>query len=303
MKNKYNCCILKENNPVGYKVTSMSSCASSVRKTFDAHPTSSVHESAIIGVGCVIGPYCIIGPGVVLHERVWLDSHVVIQCNTSIGSDTHVRSFAVVGGDPQHTIYAGQATHLIIGANVQIREHVTIHRGTVEGGGTTRIGDRVLLMVGVHIAHDCIIGNDVVMANQATLGGHVQVGDHAVLGGLCAIHQFTRIGEGAMVSGFSGISTDVIPYGLVFGYRAKLTGINRVKLKRLQVAHDEIHAIKAAVKWIFEENHEPFNQRVQTLSSELVAFPRVQAIQEFLTSGLKRPICMLSPENLVRMED
>jgi UDP-N-acetylglucosamine acyltransferase len=275
----------------------MSSCASIIRESlFDVHPTASVHESAIIGPGCVIGPYCIIGPGVILHDRVCLDSHVVIHCNTVVGPDSHVLSFAVLGGDPQHVVYAGQETHLVIGANAQIREHVTIHRGTVEGGGTTRVGDRALLMVGVHIAHDCTVGNDVVMANQATLGGHVSVGDHADLGGLCAIHQFTRIGEGAMVSGFSGINTDVIPYGLVVGYRAQLTGINRVKLKRLNAAHEEIHAIKAAFKWLFQENTAPFVQRVQTLSPDLLVFPRVQSIQNFLNAG-QRPICMLSPDH------
>lgn len=257
------------------------------------HPTAIVHERAKIAPGCHIGPYCIIGPNVVLHGGVRLDSHVVIERNTNVGENSHICSFSVLGGDPQHVAYSGQETHLIIGKNAQIREHVTIHRGTMEGGGSTTVGDRVFLMVGVHIAHDCRVGDDVVMANQATLGGHVDIGSHAVLGGLCAIHQFTRIGEGAMIAGFSGVNTDVIPYGMVLGYRAKLKGINRVKLRRLHATHEEIRAIYAAFQWIFQRTGGSFSQRIDTLPQEILAFPRAQRLQEFLKYDFRRSICMM----------
>lgn len=261
--------------------------------SFVVHPSAIVHPSARIGRGCDIGPYCIVGPNVILHENVQLTSHVVIEQRTTIGADSTIGSFSVLGSDPQHLIYAGQETHLIIGKNAKIREHVTIHRGTTEGGSKTIIGDRVFLMVGVHIAHDCRLGNDIVMSNQATLAGHVEVGDQAVLGGLCAVHQFTRIGEGAMISGLSGVKSDVIPYGLVLGYPAKLMGINRIKLKRLNASHDEIRAIHRAFQWIFCGTVGSFFERVNTIPAELGVFSRVTLIQDFLKQDVKRPICMV----------
>lgn len=262
-----------------------------MRDSVHIHPTAIIHPTAHIGMGCHIGPYSLIGPGVVLEDYVHLDAHVSIVCHTLVGSGSRIGSFSLIGGDPQHMVYAGQETHLIIGKNARIREHVTIHRGTLEGGGITRVGNDVFLMVGVHIAHDCTVGDQVIMSNQATLGGHVQVDNHAVLGGLCAIHQFTRIGEGAMVAGFSGINADVIPYGLVMGYRAKLKGINRVKLKRLHASHEEIRAIYGAFLWIFKGTQGSFFQRVQTLPLEMTAFSRVQKIQKFLRQDMKRSIC------------
>jgi UDP-N-acetylglucosamine acyltransferase len=267
-------------------------CATFMRN-FNVHPTAIVDESAIIEAGCIVGPYSIIGPGVVLHENVHLVSHVIVEENTTIGANSRVHPFSVLGGDPQHLSYGGQSTYLVIGKNAEIREHVTMHRGTLEGGGKTIIGDRVLAMVGVHVAHDCCIGNDVVMANQATLGGHVVVGDHAVLGGLCAIHQFTRIGEGAMVAGCSGVNTDIAPYSMVLGHRAFLRGINRVKLTRLGATHAEIKGIHRAFQWIFHNRTDSFAHRVKTLPQELLNFERVQAIQAFLSDDAKRPICMV----------
>ena len=261
--------------------------------SFVVHESAIVHKSAHIGRGCDIGPYCIVGPHVVLHDNVRLTSHVVIEQNTTIGEDSTIGAFSVLGSDPQHLIYAGQETHLIIGKNARIREHVTIHRGTKEGGGRTIIGDRVFLMVGVHIAHDCTLGDDIVMSNQATLAGHVEVGDQAVLGGLCAVLQFTRIGEGAMISGLSGVASDVMPYGLVLGYPAKLMGINRIKLKRLQASHQEIKAVHRTFQWIFCSTEGSFFERVNTVPSEFLEFSKVKVIQEFLKKDVKRSICMV----------
>jgi len=273
-------------------VVKVLSCCIFMSVSFDIHPTAIIHPSAAIGSGCRVGPYSIVGPGVVLHENVVLDSHVVIECNTTIGEHSRIGAFSVLGGDPQHLIYVGQQTYLTIGHHAQIREHVTINRGTLEFGGETRVGDRVFLMVGVHIAHDCKVGSDVVMSNQVTLGGHVDVGDHAVLGGLCAVHQFTRIGEGAMIAGFSGVNTDVIPYGLVLGYRAKLKGINKVKLKRLHVQHEEIQAIYRAFQWVFQQKEPSFFERIQKMPAEMLCFSRVKKIQDFLSHDVKRSICM-----------
>ena len=261
--------------------------------SFVVHPSAIVHPSAHLSPGCYVGPYSIIGPHVFLHNNVRLESHVVIEKCTTIGEYSAIGSFSVLGSDPQHLNYSGQETHLIVGKNAKIREHVTIHRGTQEAGGQTTIGDRVFLMVGVHIAHDCSLGNDVVMANQVTLAGHVQVGDHAVLGGLCAVHQFTRIGEGSMVAGLSGVKSDVMPYGMVLGYPAKLMGINRVKLKRLKASHEEIRAVHKVFQWIFCSKEGSFFERVHSVPLEWLAFSRVKSIHDFLKQDVKRSLCVV----------
>ncbi len=193
---------------------------------------SSIHATAIVEPGAKladdvrIGPYCVIGAEVELAEQVELVSHVVIAGRTRIGAGTKIYSFASLGGPPQDLKYKGEPSALIIGAKNVIREQVTMNPGTAGGGMVTRVGNNGLFMVGAHVAHDCKLGNNVIMANNATLGGHVEVGDHAILGGLCAVHQFVRIGPHAMIGGMSGVEHDVIPYGLVKGDRARLSGLN-----------------------------------------------------------------------------
>ena len=198
----------------------------------DVHPTAVVSSQSNIGNDVKIGPYCVIGPDVVIGDRVFLHSHVVIDGQTVIGEGTNIYPFASIGLVPQDLKYKGESSSLIIGARNQIREHVTMNPGTEGGGMKTVIGDDCLFMIGSHVAHDCIIGNHVILANNATLGGHVEVGDFAIIGGLSGIHQFVRIGAHAMVGGMSGVEQDLIPYGSAMGERAKLRGLNLIGLQR-----------------------------------------------------------------------
>lgn len=212
------------------------------------HPTAIVEQGAELGANVSIGPYCVVGPRVQLGDDVELVSHVCIAGTTSIGPRSRVFPFAAIGHPPQDMKYRGEETRLEIGADNVIREQATLHPGTVGGGGVTRIGDGCLLMIGAHVAHDCKVGNHVVMINHATLGGHVQVGDYAILGGLAAVHQFVRIGPYAMIGGMSGVEADVIPFGLVMGDRARLNGLNIVGLKRRSFGRVDIQALRTAYR-------------------------------------------------------
>ena len=190
------------------------------------HATAVVDTQAKLGADVFVGPFCMVGPEVTLDEGVVLHSHVVVAGRTRIGARTQIFPFASIGHPPQDLKYAGEPSELVIGADNRIREQVTMNPGTQGGGMVTRIGDRCLFMVGAHVAHDCQLGNGVIMANNATLAGHVTVGDNAIIGGLSAVHQFVRIGRNAMIGGMSGVEHDVIPFGLVLGDRARLSGLN-----------------------------------------------------------------------------
>lgn len=196
------------------------------------HPAAHVEPGASIGPGCRIGPFALIGAEVTLAAGVEVKSHAVVTGRTTIGADTVVFSFAVVGEIPQDLKFKGEATRLEIGARNRIREHVTINTGTEGGGGVTRIGDDGLFMAGCHVAHDCQIGDRVVVVNNAALAGHCIIEDEAIIGGLAGVHQFVRIGRGAMIGALSMVTADVIPYGLVQGPRGTLDGLNLVGLKR-----------------------------------------------------------------------
>src|SRR3989440_11723229 len=186
------------------------------------HPTAIVAPGATLAEDVSIGPYCVIGEEVVLGAGVKLIAHVVVDGRTTIGEGTRLFPFASIGLEPQDLKYRGENSELVIGRNNTVREYVTMNPGTEGGGMVTRIGDGCLFMVGAHVAHDCQIGNHVVMANNATLGGHVVIEDYAVLGGLCAVHQYVRIGRHAMIGGVSGVERDVIPYGPGMGGRGRL---------------------------------------------------------------------------------
>jgi UDP-N-acetylglucosamine acyltransferase len=201
-------------------------------KNCQIHHTAVIEEGAKIGNNVTIGAYCVIGKKVQLGDNCFLKSHVVIEGQTQVGKNNHFSSFAVIGQDHQDLKYAFKNERIIIGDNNRIKEHVTVHPGTIGGGGITIVGDNNLLMVGAHIAHDCIIGDNCILANNATLGGHVEIGDYAIIGGLSAVHQFVRIGKHAMVGGMTGVEFDVIPFGTVTGNRAKLEGLNLVGMKR-----------------------------------------------------------------------
>ncbi|MGB1638923.1 MAG: acyl-ACP--UDP-N-acetylglucosamine O-acyltransferase, partial [Paracoccaceae bacterium] len=214
------------------------------------HPSAVIEEGAQIGAGCKIGPFCVVGPEVVLHDNVELKSHVVITGQTEIGSGSVVFSFAVLGEIPQDKKFGGEKTKLIIGERNRIREHVTMNPGTEGGGGVTRIGNDGLFMTGCHVAHDAQIGNNVILVNSAAVAGHCILEDNVIIGGLSGLHQFVRIGQGAIVGAVTMVTNDVIPYGLVQAPRGELDGLNLVGLKRCGVAREDITALRAAFQML-----------------------------------------------------
>lgn len=217
----------------------------------EIHPTAVVAEGAVIGAGAIVGPFCVVGPEVVLAPGVVLHSHVAVAGVTRVGEGTQIFPFASIGHAPQDLKYAGERVELVIGACNRIREHCTMNPGTVGGGGITRVGDDCLFMMSTHVAHDCVVGNRVILANNATLAGHVVVEDGAILGGLAAVHQFVRIGRNAMIGGLAGVVADVIPFGSVTGERGHLAGLNLVGLKRAGVERSQIHGLRAAFGEMF----------------------------------------------------
>lgn len=219
----------------------------------EIHATAIVEDGATLGEGVRIGPYCIVGAQVVLGDGVELVSHVVVTGDTDIGAKTKIYPFTSIGHPPQDLKYKGEPSRLEIGENNVIREHVTMNPGTEGGGLLTKVGSNALFMVGVHIAHDCVVGDHVVMANNAALAGHVVVGDFAIIGGYSAIHQFVRIGPHAMVGGMSGVENDIIPFGSVMGERARLSGLNVIGLKRRNFERDDIHSLRTAYRLLFAE--------------------------------------------------
>jgi len=261
------------------------------------HKTAIVSDKAQISKNVEIGAFCVIGDNVKIDEGTILKSHVVIDGNTTIGKNNIIFPFATVGLVPQDLKFAGEQSQLIIGDNNTIREHVTIHLGTQDGGMITKIGNNCLLMVGVHIAHDCLIGNNVILANNATLAGHVHVGNNVVIGGLSAVHQFVRIGGGAMIGGMSGVENDVIPFGLVMGERAHLAGINLVGMKRQNISRDEIHALRNFYKQVFENDGDiNFLNRVAEISQDFSQNSTIKEVINFINSETSRSFC--KPKNL-----
>jgi UDP-N-acetylglucosamine acyltransferase len=257
---------------------------------------SSIHATAIVEPGAKladdvrIGPYCVVGAEVELAEQVELVAHVVLAGRTRIGAGTKIYPFASLGHPPQDLKYKGEPSALIIGAKNVIREQVTMNPGTAGGGMVTRVGNNGLFMVGAHVAHDCKLGNGVIMANNATLGGHVEVGDHAILGGLCAVHQFVRIGPHAMIGGMSGVEHDVIPYGLVKGDRARLSGLNTVGLKRRGFSRKDIHDLRTAYRLLFAEEG-TMAERIEDVAQLYGENQPVMDLVEFIRADSSRAIC------------
>ena len=247
------------------------------------HPTAIIAEGASIGANVKIGPFCTIGPNVVLEDDVELVSHAAIDGRTRIGAGAKLFPFCTVGLAPQDLKYNGEDTETIIGPRTQIREHGSIHRGTVTGSGITRVGADCLLMASVHVAHDCVVGDSVIMSNNVVLGGHVEVGDRAVLGGTAAVLQFVRIGTGAMVGGLTGVTADVTPYCFVFGPRAQLTGLNIVGLRRRGLDKAQLHLVRAAYKFIFA-GPGVFAERVAAARAEFGADPYVTQMLDFMAT-------------------
>jgi UDP-N-acetylglucosamine acyltransferase len=248
--------------------------------------TARVAAGAQLGKDVVIGPYCIVGPKVTIGDGCQLLTHVNLTGRTTIGPRTKISAFASLGTPPQSVHYKGEDTTLTIGADCDIREHVTMNIGTAGSHGT-QVGDRCMLMVGSHVAHDCRVGNNVVFANNATIAGHVEVGDHVFLGGLCAVHQFVRIGEQAIIGGVAGVAFDVIPYASVVGHRGKLAGLNRVGLRRRGLSTADIQKINRAYKDLFF-GAGTLKERVETVARTYSDDIRVMRIVEFIRGGKSR---------------
>jgi UDP-N-acetylglucosamine acyltransferase len=262
----------------------------------DVHPTAVVSSQSNIGNDVKIGPYCVIGPDVVIGDKVFLHSHVVIDGQTVIGEGTNIYPFASIGLVPQDLKYKGESSSLIIGARNQIREHVTMNPGTEGGGMKTVIGDDCLFMIGSHVAHDCIIGNHVILANNATLGGHVEVGDFAIIGGLSGIHQFVRIGAHAMVGGMSGVEQDLIPYGSAMGERAKLRGLNLIGLQRRNFSREDINILRTAYRLMFAQEG-TLSERIEDVIALYGDNSGVMEIVEFVRTETSRAVLQPKTSN------
>jgi UDP-N-acetylglucosamine acyltransferase len=254
------------------------------------HPTAIVDPKAEIAEGVEVGPYSVIEKDVVIGEATKIGPHVVIREGTRIGKQCHIFQFSSIGEAPQAFAYKGEKTYLLIGDQNIIRESVTLHRGTVPGGGKTIIGNNNYFMAYSHVAHDCHIGNQVVMANNATLGGHILIEDHAIIGGLVAIHQFCRIGAHAFIGGLSGINQDMPPYMLAQGARAKLYGLNTVGLKRHHFSEETLRALKKSYRTIFRSGL-TLEKAIKQLSEDSIfRVPEVQHLLQFIQDS-KRGIC------------
>lgn len=255
------------------------------------HPRAIVEDGAEIGEGVEVGPFVHVGPHVKIADGVKLHPHAVVQGHTTVGEDTEIMPFAVLGTPPQHLSYKGEPTTLEVGKRNQIREHVTMHPGTVDGGSKTVVGDDCLFMVGSHVAHDCILGNKVIMANNATLGGHIIIDDGVFVSGLVAIHQYTRIGNYAFIGGGAILSGDVIPYGSVFGNRANLEGLNIVGMKRRGMERKTIHALRAAYRMLFAPEG-TLQERIDDCAESYGDVPEVMEIVNFMRSAKDRSLCL-----------
>ena len=247
------------------------------------HPTAQIDVSATIEDGVVIGPCCCIGPNVVIGSGTTLLNHVTVQSDTTIGQDNRFYPYCVIGGDPQDKKYEGETTSLEIGNGNEIREHVTIHRGTANGGGVTVVGDNNLLMVASHVAHDCALGSDLIIANQVMLAGHITVEDCATIGGGAGINQFARIGRCSYVGGLARITRDVPPYMIVEGTPAEVRAVNIVAMTRRGYSEIHIHAMKEAHKRLFRENGGALLEKVEELLQEYGDMLPIQQLCEAIS--------------------
>lgn len=265
------------------------------------HPTAIVEDGARLGAGVEIGAYCVVGKNAVLGDGVHLHSHVVIQGHVEIGARAVVHSHVVLGGEPQIRGIASPDARLVIGEETILREAVTISVGSARGGGITTVGSRGYFMAGSHIGHDCHVGDDVTFANNVLLAGHVRVGNGVLMGGASAVHQFARIGQYAFVGGVSGVSEDVIPYGLAVGRKPILGGLNLIGLKRRGVPRSTIHEIRAAYRKIFLSDEGRLADRAQRAAETWPNVPQIREIVDFIaaepTRAIARPGAHLAEED------
>ena len=252
------------------------------------HKTAIIDPKAKIASNVEIGPYCVIGPNVEIGENTIIQSHVHISVSAKIGKGNNIYPFVSIN-DPQDLKYNGETTNLVIGDNNKIREYVTINPGTAGGGGKTVIGDNCLFMISSHIAHDCQVGNNVIIANNVPLGGHAIIEENVIIGGNSAVQQFTRIGKMAMIGGMTGVLHDVIPYGLSTGNRNSLQGLNLIGLRRAKVENKDILGLSEAYKEIFATKN--INENISKLNGSFQENPLVKNVIDFITKDKKRSIC------------
>ena len=253
------------------------------------HKTAIINSKAKISSNVKIGAYTIIGPNVEIDDDVEIQSNVNITGHTIIGKNNRIYPMASIGSDPQDLKYKGEKTTLMIGDNNTIREHVTINTGTIQGGGITKVGSNNLIMIGAHIAHDCIIGDNIVMANNSAAAGHAEIQNFVIIGAKCGIQQFTRIGKMAMIGGMTAVSRDVIPYGLSTGNRNFLNGINVIGLRRDKIQNKEIIGLTEAYKEIFKSKN--LSENLNKLNGKFKDNILVKEVLEFINKDKKRPIC------------
>ena len=252
------------------------------------HSTAIIDSKAKIGENVHIGPYCVIGPNVEIEGNTVIQSHVNISGHTKIGKGNKIYPFVSIN-DPQDLKYNGEPTNLVIGDNNKIREYVTINPGTVGGGGKTIIGNNCLFMVSSHVAHDCQLGNNIIIANNVAIAGHAIIDDHVIIGGNSAVQQFTRIGKMAMIGGMTGVLHDVIPYGLSTGNRNSLQGLNLIGLRRSKFDNKDILGLSEAYKEIFATRN--LTENLSKLNGSFKDNPLVNEVIEFITKDKKRSIC------------
>ena len=252
----------------------------------DIHPTAIVDPAATIGEGVKIGPYCTVGPDVTLGEGAELISHVVVEGLTAIGPRTRVFPFACLGLRPQDLKYKGESSSLEIGADCMIREYVTMNPGTEGGIMKTVVGDRCLLMACVHVAHDCIIGSNVVLANAVLLAGHVTIEDHVRIGGMSAVNQFVSIGAYAFIGGMTGVERNVIPHGRVVGERGHLRGVNVIGLRRRDIPKEEINAVRGVYKALFTSDMD-LPEALESAEKDYATYPSAREMVDFARRHLK----------------
>ena len=254
------------------------------------HHTAIINKKSKISETVEIGPYCTIGPDVELGPNTKLHSHVNLVGNTKFGKNNEIFPFTSIGTEPQDLKYKGEKNSIIIGDNNKFREYVNINPGTSQGGSVTKIGNNNLLMVYTHVAHDCDIGNNIVLANNVQVGGHVSIHDNAIIGGSCAIHQFSRIGELAMVGGMTGVLSDVIPFGLSLGNRNNLAGLNIIGLRRAKISNNDIKILQKFYDLVFKNQY--FRSNIDNLEAEIKENKYVKIIIDFINSDKKRPISL-----------
>jgi UDP-N-acetylglucosamine acyltransferase len=256
----------------------------------DIHPSAIVSADAKLGEGVKIGPFCVVEGNIELGDGVQLASHVAVAGNTKIGARTRIFPFASIGHEPQDQKFGGEVSYLEIGSDCIIREHVTMNPGTESGGLQTRVGDRCLVMIGAHIAHDCKIGSDCILVNNVTLGGHVEIDDWAIVGGMTAIHQFVKVGRHAMIGGASALGGDVIPYGLARGNLATLDGLNLVGLKRRNFSRDQIQTLRRAYRFLFGPEG-TMEEKVADATKLFEGEGGVGEVLEFIRASGSRGLC------------